>query len=175
MSYIQKNKLLLPFFGALLLLCWFLAFNKTFEAVQLNHRLKSESANADDISFNPVYTKRKLDALDGILKGYKIDGQWNDKLWMQSSAIAAKYGISVDFTLNKPIAEADSTAAGQSQSLYFYGRYVQLVKMVDTLEGLKEIGKIAALQVKAPKADIGGARDGKCVLRVDFKGLIKDE
>lgn len=170
-SYIQKNKLLLPLFVAGLLLCWFLAFSKTFEAVQLNRRLSEEASKSNDISFNPVYTQRKLSALNEILKGYKVVGQWNDQLWMQSSAIAAKHGVSVDFTLNRAGMETDSTQVGQSQTLYFHGRFVQLVKVIDTLESLKGIGKISGLKVKAPKADAEGDKQGKSELRVDFRGI----
>lgn len=172
LTYVQKNQLILPAFGLGLLLCWFLAFNKTFDAIQINGKLKSDFATENDISFNPIYAERKLTALNKILKGYKTSEQWNDELWMQASAIAIKYGVAVDFTLNKPISgEVDSTAVGQTQSLYFYGRFVQLVKLIDTLEGLPRIGKIAALKVKAPKGDASGERDEKCMLRVDFKGF----
>lgn len=170
-SYIQKNKLLLPVFGIGLLLCWFLAFSKTFDAVKLNNKLSEESNLGSDISFNPTYVQRKLAALDKILKGYKVTEDWNDKLWIQSSAIAAKQNVGVDFVLNKITAESDSTSAGMTQSLYFYSNYVQLVKLVDTLESLNGIGRISALQVKAPKADLADEKSKKCVLRLDFRAL----
>jgi len=170
-SYVQKNKSLLPVFGVGLLLCWFLAFKKTFEVIKLNNKLSEESKLGSDISFNPSYVQRKLTALDKILKGYKVTEDWNDKLWIQSSAIAAKQNVGVDFVLNKVTAEADSTSAGRTQALYFYSNYVQLVKLVDTLESLNGIGKISALQVKAPKVDPTDEKSKKCVLRLDFKAL----
>lgn len=173
-SYVQKNKLLLPLLGVGLLLCWFLAFDKTFEAVKLNNKLTDDSRLGNDISFNPSYVQRKLSALDKILKSYKVAEDWNDKLWMQSSAVATKQNVGVDFVLNKASNEADSTSAGKTQALYFYSNYVQLVKLVDTLESLPGIGKIAALQVKAPKADPTDDKSKKCVLRVDFRGLLKE-
>ncbi|TCC97716.1 hypothetical protein [Pedobacter hiemivivus] len=173
LDHIQKNKLLLPLFVLGLLLCWFLAFDKTFEAVKLNRKLKEKSEKVNDISFNPAYVQQKLAALNLILKSYKVDEQWNDKLWMQSSAIAAKQNVSVDFTLERPPVEVDSTSVGRSQSLYFYGGFIQLVKLVDTLERSTGIGKISALQVKAPKTDVVGDRGKKCVLRLDFRGNLK--
>lgn len=171
LSYVQKNKLLLPVFGVGLLLCWFLAFNKTFEAVRLNNKLSEESQPGSDISFNPTYVQRKLTALDKILKGYKVADDWNDRLWIQSSAIAARQNVGVDFVLNKVSADTDSTSTGMTQSLYFYSNYVQLVKLVDTLESINGIGKISALQVKAPKADPTDEKSKKCVLRLDFRGM----
>lgn len=171
---VKKNKLLLPLFVVGLLLCWLLAFNKTFEAVKLNGKLREESERRSDISFNPAHLQQKLAALNLILKGYKVDDEWNDRLWMQASAIAAKLNVGVDFTLDKPSAEVDSTSVGKSQSLYFYGSYIQLVKLVDTLERTGKIGKISALQVKAPRSDMVGDKGKKCVLRLDFSANIPD-
>lgn len=171
---IQKNKLLLPLFVLGLLLCWFLAFNKTFEAIQLNWKLKEDSEKGNDISFNPVHVQQKLAALNGILKSYQVSEQWNDELWLQSSAVAARQNVLVDFTLDKPSDEVDSIAVGKSQLLYFYGGFIQLVKLVDTLERTRTIGKISALQLKAPKEDEVGDRGMKVVLRLDFKGIVRD-
>ncbi|TDQ11576.1 hypothetical protein [Pedobacter metabolipauper] len=172
-TYIQKNKMLLPVFVIGLLLCWFLAVNKTVDAISLNHKLNNEQQEENDLSFNPAYIQRKSAALDQILKSYQVGDQWNDQLWMQSSAIAAKQNVAVDFTLNKPPAEVDTTSVGSNQSLFFYGNYVQLAKLIDTLERTPGIGKIAALQVKLKKSDLSAGEVGKCVLRLDFKGLKK--
>src|SRR5690349_12768753 len=106
---IQKKKLLLPLFVLGLLLCWFLAFNKTFDAIKLNRKLKEESEKGNDISFNPAHVQQKLAALNEILKSYKVSEQWNDELWLQSSAVAARQNVLVDFTLDKPSDEVDST------------------------------------------------------------------
>lgn len=171
---IKKNKLLLPAFVVGLLLCWFLAFSNTFETVKLNRKLKEEAEKGNDLSFNPAHVQQKLAALNLILKSYKVSTQWNDELWMRSSAIAARQNVGVGFTLDKPDADVDSTSVGKSQSLYFYGGFVQLVKLIDTLERTRGIGKISTLQVKAPKADVVGDRGEKCVLRLDFKGMIEN-
>lgn len=168
---VKKNKLLLPLFVVGLLLCWLLAFSKTYDAVKLHHKLKEESERGNDISFNPAHLQQKLTALNLILKGYKVNEQWHDQLWMQASAIAAKQNVGVDFTLDKLSVGADSTLVGKSQSLYYYGGYIQLVKLVDTLERTSGIGKISALQVKAPRVDVIGDKGKKCVLRLDFKGM----
>lgn len=170
---IHKNKLLLPMFVIGLLLCWFLAFNKTFDAIMLNRKLKEDAEKVNDISFNPAYVQKKITALNEILKSYKVGEDWNDKLWMQSSAFAAKQNLSVDFTLEKQSAEVDSSMVNETQSLYFYGDFLQLVKLVDTLERTRDIGKISGLLVKAPKTERVGDRSRKCVLRLNFKGIGK--
>jgi hypothetical protein len=173
---IKKNKLLLPFFIIGLLLCWFLAFSKTFDAMALNSKLKEASEKENDISFNPSFVQQKLSSLDLILKGYKVKEDWKDHLWMQASSIAAKQNVSIDFTLDKASADVDSilVASQRMQSLYFYGGFIQLVKLVDTLERVKGIGQVSALQLKAPKKDVPSGGAYRCVLRLDFKGMVND-
>ena len=171
-SDVQKNRLLLPVTGAVILLCWFLAFSKTFEAIQMNRQLSGQIANDDDISFNPAYTERKLAALNRILKSYQInEAEWSNHLWMKASAIAMKQGVGIDYSLTKPVTEPDTTALGLKETLYCYGNYLQLVKLVDTLERIPAIGKISALQIKAPKEDVVGERANQCILKLQFTGF----
>lgn len=174
-SYTNRKKMLLPLFGLGLLLSWFLAFSKTFEAVTLHSKLSAKSDQGNDLSFNPVYVQRKQVALDQLLNGYGVGDDWNDHLWMKVSEIAAKRNVSIDYTATKPPIEKDSVAVGMTQSLYFYGNYVQLVRLIDTLESISKIGKISSLQLKAPNPDILNERAGKNILRLDFKGLAQSQ
>ncbi|MNY32955.1 hypothetical protein D3C86_1672030 [compost metagenome] len=167
--------MLLPLFGLGLLLSWFLAFSKTFEAVKLHGKLNAGLDQRKDLSFNPVYIQRKQAALDQLLNGYRVGEDWNDQLWMKVSEIAAKRNVSIDYTATKPPIEKDSATIGMTQSLYFYGNYVQLVRLIDTLESVSKIGKISGLQLKAPNPEILNERAGKNVLRLDFKGLDKSK
>lgn len=171
LSYTQKNKLLIPLVVLGLILAWTLAFSNTFNAILLHRTLLKESSEASDLSFNPKYLLRKQDALNNILKGYKVDKDWVDRLWMRSSVLAANGNVGLDYTLAKSLAETDSTRTGTVQSLYFYGNYIQLIKLMDTLEKSSGIGKISAIQVKAPKPDLMNERTGKNALRIDFKAL----
>jgi len=171
LSYIQKNKLLLPSLGIGLLLSWFLAFSKTFDAIILHRKLNAEAVQENDVSFNPVYVQRKQAALDRILKGYQVGEEWSDLLWMRGSEIAAKQNVGIEYTAAKPLAERDSTSVGLVQSLQFYGNFVQLVKLIDTLERSFGIGKISAMQIKAPKQDFSSDSARKNMLRLDFKGV----
>ncbi|MNV74172.1 hypothetical protein D3C71_1673730 [compost metagenome] len=94
---------------------------------------------------------------------------------MKVSEIAAKRNVSIDYTATKPPIEKDSVTIGMTQSLHFYGNYVQLVRLIDTLESVSKIGKISGLQLKAPNPEILNERAGKNVLRLDFKGLDKSK
>lgn len=172
-SYTQKNKLLFPAVGIGVLLCWFFALGKTFESIHLNQRLNKDSeTSAKDLSFNPLHTERKLKALDAILKGYRVrESQWRNDLWFKASSIAVKQNVSIDYTLNTPVLERDSTAVGLDQSLYFYGGYTPLVKLIDSLEKIKGIGKIFSVEIKAPFKDLVNEKKDKAVLKIDFKGI----
>ncbi|RQO69374.1 hypothetical protein DBR43_14910 [Pedobacter sp. KBW06] len=171
LNYIQKNKLLLPLVGIGLLLSWFLAFSKTFDAILLHRKLNVDTVQENDISFNPVYVQRKQAALDRILKGYQVGEDWSDLLWMRGSEIAAKHRVGIEYTAANTSSESDSTTVGRLQSLKFYGNFVQLVKLIDTLEKTSGIGKISAMQIKAPKQDLLNDSARKNMLSLDFKGL----
>lgn len=172
LSYIRKNKLLIPATVVALLLCWFLAFNKTYQAIQINRQLSSQIPSEEDIAFNPAHTQRKLAALQNILKSYRVnEAEWSNQLWMKASAIAMKQNVGIDYTMTRPEVEKDTTAIGVSETLYCYGNYQQLVKLIDTLEKMPSIGRISALQVKAPKEDATGERAKQCVLKVEFRGF----
>jgi len=174
LSYTRKNKLLLPLVGLGILLCWFFALSKTVEAIQLNSELKRQTDLTSDLSYHPQHTQKKLDALRGILKSYRVSRtDWSNELWMKASAMAMKQQVGIDYTKAKPVAEKDTTAIGSVETLYCYGNFLQLIKLVDTLERTPAIGKISALQIKAPKEDAIGEHAGKCILKMDFRGLTE--
>lgn len=153
------------------IMAWILAFSNTFHAFLLNRTLAEASTVSADLSFNPKYLLRKQVALNHILKGYEVDKDWSDQLWLRCSALASSQNVGLDYTLTKPMNEMDSTKVGIVQSLYFYGNYRQLLKLMDTLEKSPGIGKISAIQVKAPKPDLQNERANKNILRIDFKAL----
>lgn len=173
LNYTQKNKLLLLAIGIGLLVCWFFAFSKTFDAIRLYGSLNTKpDLKGKDLSFNPQHAQRKLNALKGIIKGYVIrESQCRNELWFKGSSIAAKENVSIDYTLEAAPLERDSTTVGIDQTMYFYGGYIPLVKLVDSLERTPLIGKISALQIKAPLKDLLTNRKDKCVLKVEFKGI----
>lgn len=174
MNAVRKNKLLLPAAVVALLLCWFLAFGKTYEAIKINHELSGQIPTEEDIAFNPIHTERKLAALAQILKSYQVnETEWSNQLWMKASAVAMKQHIGIDYALTRPEAERNSTQLGLTETLTCYGDYRQLVRLIDTLEKMPQIGKISALQVKAPKEEATGERARQCILKIAFKGFNK--
>jgi len=169
-SYHQKNKLLLPLAAIVLILCWFLAFGKTYDAMMIRRDLKDQASGAEDLSFNPAYSQRKLAALQKILKSYQVSrSEWGNELWMKASAIALKEKAGIEYAIT-PV-ESDTASIGKTETIYCYGNYVQLIKLIDAIENTKGIGVIAGLQIKAPKKDVIGERASQCVLQLKFNGL----
>jgi len=170
LTYPQKNRLLVPVTAVVFVLCWYLAFSKTFEALLIHRELTQQSSGAEDLSYNPAYQERKLAALQKIWKSYRVNKtEWGNELWMKTSALALRENVGIDYTQALPV--TDTTAIGKTEIIYCYGDYVQLVKLIDTLERTPGIGIIAALQVKAPKKDMTGERANQCSLKLEFKGL----
>jgi hypothetical protein len=174
-SYSQKNKLLVPVILVLVILCWLLAFNKTFEAIRMHAQLSDNNPPGDidqDVSFNPNYLKRKLHALDLILESYSVnEKQWIDDVWLTVSALAASKKVDIDFTATKPITEIDSNTAGVRQSLLFYGDYLSLVKLLDTLEHTSRIGRISGVQISSQSKEVQTGTVDKCKMEVRLQGL----
>jgi hypothetical protein len=173
LTFALKNKLLLPLFGVVLLICWFAAFGKTFDAIKMNHQLQQASEpGAEDLSFNAQYSNRKTDALDQIINSYKVkESQWSDALWLKSSSVAVKNKVSIDYSIAGPGTAPDSTAVGINQKILFYGSYTSLIKVIDTLEKIDGIGKISGIQIQGPAKSQAEGKVPRCALKIDFKAF----
>jgi hypothetical protein len=172
LNYTKKNKLLLPMAALGIVLCWFFAFSKTFEAIALNQELRQQTALSQDLSFNSQHAQQKLATLKKILKSYRVDEQeWSNTLWIQASSIAMKQKVGIDYVMAKSDLEVDSTVLGKNETLNCYGNYTQLVKLIDTLEKVPHIGKISGLRIRAPKEDATAERSTQCAASIQFTGL----
>lgn len=156
-------------------MCWFLAFNKTFDAMKVHFQLKNISRfkdNDQDLSFNSKYSERKAQALNKILESYRVDRKhWNNDVWLTVSSLAASQKVEIDFNAIKPQVEADTNAVGVEQSFLFYGDYISLVKLLDKLEKTSNIGRISGVQIKTQSKDLTGSSMDICQLELNFQGI----
>jgi len=172
MSYTKKNRMLAGLTVLGVVICWQFAFSKTFDAIKIHHELNRKTTTVNDLSFNRDYMERKLAAMTDILTTYQVNEEdWSNELWLRGSAASMKMNVEIDYTQEKPSVEPDSSSVGITQSLYCYGNYSELVKVMDSLESMQGIGKIAAIQIKGPKAELTRNGVGKCMLRMDFRAL----
>jgi hypothetical protein len=174
-TFTQKNKFLTPGIVLLVIMCWFLAFNKTFEAIKVHYQLKDSSQldhNNQDLSFNSNYTERKTQALSIILESYSVDKKhWNNDVWLTVSSLAASQKVAIDFTITGPHIEPDTNSIGIKQRFSFYGDYISLVKLLNVLEHTSKIGRISDVEIKTHSKDVQSSLPDKCKLEINLQGL----
>lgn len=169
LDYKTKNKILLAGSALGLILIWLLALGPTIELIKVNNELKDNSSA--DFAFNPVLKEKEISRLQNILKSYKVnDSEWSNSLWMNVSAIAIKQNIDLEYFRSTPPQESDS-AKYKTETISFYSDYIKLVKLLDTMENLKKVGRISSVQINAPNSELTGARANQCILKVEWRGL----
>jgi hypothetical protein len=148
-DYKKRNKLLFVGAGILLVLAWFLAFQKTYLAYRENTRLNGLIGN--DVSNSTQYDfARKSKVLDSLSKVYQSDSAtWNDNFLSEASRAINSPRIQVYFN-NLPknnAMQADSTAI-KSKSLTLKGDYRSIVASVAELEKINTLGYLSTVTLK---------------------------
>lgn len=147
-DYKKRNKLLFLGAGILLVLAWFLAFQKTYQAYRENTRLNGLIGN--DISNSTQFDfMRKSKVLDSLSKVYQSDSTvWNDNFLSEASRAINSPRIQVYFN-NKPknSMQVDS-AAVKSKNLTLKGDYRSIVASVAELEKINTLGYLSTVTLK---------------------------
>jgi hypothetical protein len=171
LSYRRKN-ILLIIAGVLMLIgSYKLALKKTLSAIELNRELKGASNPGNEaLAYTPEYLKRKEIVLKSVLKLYKVEPDtWQDNFWTVSSQLAAAKNVNVIF--NPEVAtQTDSLIKNPlvlNQTIQFEGHFSDLVRLTDTLEKSRSIGRITSLTISKKKIN----SMERIVMRVDFKGM----
>lgn len=171
LDFKTKNKLLIA--GAILglLIIWVLALQPTMELIRLNGELTESSAL--DATFDPVHKEKEIAVLKSVLKSYQVEEEdWRSNLWMNVSAVAIKSDIDLEYFKSKPALAGDSSIY-KTETISFYGDYIKLVKLLDTLEKLKGLGRISTIQMKGPEERLVGKRAEQCLLKIEWRALPK--
>ncbi len=147
-DYKKRNKLLFAGAGILLVLAWFLAFQKTYLSYRENTRLNSLIGNEISNSTQFDFT-RKSKVLDSLSKVYQSDSAtWNDNFLSEASRAINSPRIQVYFNnLPKNAMQVDS-AAVKSKSLTLKGDYRSLVASVAELEKINTLGYLSTVTLK---------------------------
>lgn len=147
-DYKKRNKLLFLGAGILLVLAWFLAFQKTYQAYRENTRLNGLIGN--DISNSTQFDfMRKSKVLDSLSKVYQSDSTvWNDNFLSEASRAINSPRIQVYFNnMPKNSMQVDS-AAVKSKSLTLKGDYRSIVASVAELEKINTLGYLSTVTLK---------------------------
>lgn len=147
-DYKKRNKLLFLGAGILLVLAWFLAFQKTYQAYRENTRLNGLIGN--DISNSTQFDfMRKSKVLDSLSKVYQSDSTvWNDNFLSEASRAINSPRIQVYFNnMPKNSMQVDS-AAVKSKSLTLKGDYRSIVASIAELEKINTLGYLSTVTLK---------------------------
>lgn len=147
-DYRKRNKLLFVGAGILLVLAWFLAFQKTYQAYRENTRLNGLIGN--DISNSTQFDfMRKSKVLDSLSKVYQSDSAvWNDNFLSEASRAINSPRIQVYFNnMPKNGMQVDSSAV-KSKSLTVKGDYRSIVASIAELEKINTLGYLSTVNLK---------------------------
>lgn len=134
----------------LLLICYQLAFKKTWEVLMINQKLKATIASASDLSQQPKFLIRKLKDINQTLLRYRSD---STSLRAATLTAIAAIAIQNQVKLNEVPLEDPSFHNNQFiiQQLTLSGDYVGLMKTLNALEATKNIGVIHSLSIRKDK------------------------
>jgi len=147
-DYKKRNKLLFAGAGIVLVLAWFLAFQKTYQAYRENNRLNQLIGK--DISNSTQYDfERKSKVLDSLSKVYQSDSAvWNDNFLSEASRAVNSPRIQVYFNnVTKNTMQTD-TATIRSKNLTIKGDYRAIVESVAELEKINTLGYLSTVTLK---------------------------
>jgi len=153
-------------------LAYQLSFKATIEAIWLNGELSKREV-AGEMDGVSVQLRRKDTFYKKVLKGYELSAEdVQGKMWQAISGIAAEKGVEVGFgqVANSQIL-LDSVALKNGifrQEFTIRGDYVGLVRLADSVNKTRGIGKISSLVITVPK-DAGEERE--LVVKLGMVGI----
>ncbi|TFF36212.1 hypothetical protein [Mucilaginibacter psychrotolerans] len=135
--------------AALLLISYQLALKKTVEAWQLNNRLKAQSDNAGDLSYQPAYLERKNDNLNKLIKSYSADtADFRSDIIDKVASVAAEEKVKLTSVPLPDVIPQDEHLI--TQQLVLEGSYTALMRTVQKLYALQGIGLVRSVTLKMP-------------------------
>ncbi|WP_343536111.1 hypothetical protein [Sphingobacterium thalpophilum] len=147
-DYRRRNKLLFAGAGIILVLAWFLAFQKTYEAYRENKRLHQligkEISNSTQYDFG-----RRSSMLDSLTSVYQTDSAvWNDNFLSEASRAVNSPQIQVYFNNAVRNTMQTDTASVKTKSLTIKGDYRAIVASVAELEKISTLGFLSTVTLK---------------------------
>lgn len=154
----------------LLIVCYKLAFKETYEAWEINNKLKSQLQQNSDISYQPQYLERKYNNLNKVIDLYKTDTvSYRNNSISTISILAEKENIKLNAApLQDPIYNTNKFII---QKLDFEGDFFSLTKVLDQLQQNNNIGFVRSLEYKLINNQ-GNDNAGKLILEV-YLEIIK--
>ncbi|WP_276090984.1 hypothetical protein [Pedobacter sp. JY14-1] len=136
------------------LVCWQLAFKKTWAAYGLYRQLTAAAAPSAELGISPGYTARRTQAMEQLYNRFEIDSAfWKGQLWNACATLGPVQGLQVKAF---PGWERDSLAGRPvlRQHIELSGAYFKLLAMQRQLDTAARIGRITTLIYRRAPRDL---------------------
>ncbi|MDB5089162.1 MAG: hypothetical protein JWR09_3156 [Mucilaginibacter sp.] len=155
---VKKEYLFIAAVIVLLLISYQFAFKKTLEAWQISKQLKTQIAQASDLSIQPAYLDRKNANLSKIIGFYKTDTvAFRSNIINTISSIAEMENVKLsEVPLQDPLYHS---AKFIIQKLSFEGDFFALTKVLNKLQLTTAIGLVRSVTYRIPKERTGASRE----------------
>jgi len=155
----------------MLLATWQLAFKKTIAAWQIHNDLKKQIVQTTDGGYQPGYLDRKSINLDKIISLYKADTiNYRSNSLSSISSIAEKENVKLAEVPSQDVAYHSNQFV--IQKLSFDGDYFPLLKTLNKLQNLQQIGVIRSAIIRK-QARYGSDEDSKKVIMEVYLEVVR--
>ena len=155
--------------AVVLVICYQLAFKRTFAAWQLRKRLKEQSTQSGNLSIQPTYLYRKDQNLSKIISRYETDSTLKSNIISTISLIAEKEQVKLsEVPVQDPLYNGDHYTI---QKLSFDGDFFSLTKVLNRLYLTADIGIIRSVNYRAVKLHTRSGDIKKTVLDVYLESV----
>ncbi|MBB2144000.1 hypothetical protein GM921_00755 [Pedobacter sp. LMG 31464] len=159
--------------AALIYFCYQFSFKKTIAAMLLHQKLSKE-VNAQDTGVQSTLSimEQKQIAYTKIIKSYVVKKSSRENtMWQTISGLALQHQVSISFQPPKLETDTSLSKSQFNQEYHFNSSYSNLIRLLDTLHHVQQIGKVTRVKIFKDHRDTE-SNDG-LIMELGFVGLEK--
>lgn len=152
LDYTLILKLVVPILLLLLLVCYQLAFKKTWESYREYSLLKEQGLGANRLSVSPLYTLSRIKKVDELYQRFNVDTlAWKNTLWNNAAGLAQQHACMIHAYPPVKVVQYEQQRFYR-QALGFSGEFGNLLQLLRKLSYLKNTGMLSGISfVKKPR------------------------
>jgi hypothetical protein len=168
----QKSGLFIVAMVLVAYIAYHFSFRHAIAAIQLNHQLSAEKDKEFEVADSFPQLEKQNAFYIAALKSYQVKGgERETKIWQAVSGMAVAKNVGISYL---PTAQnlSDTTAFQKHkiiQQFQFKGAYNNLIKLLDTINRTKDIGKITELELTRLEEEI--SKQNELKLRITIAGI----
>jgi len=174
LDFKKKQLLVIAFAVFLFYIAYQFSFKNAFEAMHLNSQLQKDHRAESGQNSSYPQIERKDQFCAAIVKRYKVKKEDRENyLWQSLSGMAIANHVEISFAQgNTVLADTSALSKGTVTNQFsFKGKYVDIVRLLDTVSKSSGIGKIHMLKLESPKKEDKKELANKLTLVLGLKGL----